>query len=213
MKILVTAGPTREPIDPVRYISNRSSGRMGYAVAEAALQRGHEVALISGPAAISPPAGVRLVLVTTAREMLEAVEGHLEWADALVMSAAVADWRPVRPRRLKIKKNGALPLIRLTRTVDILSAVAGRKGDRIMVGFAAETGSRHLAREAERKRREKNLDLVVANDVTAPGAGFEVETNQVLFVTAEGVEQLPLMSKREVGQRIVRWIEGFSARR
>jgi len=186
---------------------------MGYAVAEAAIARGHDVVLISGPVAIPPPEGARVVPVTTAREMLEAVETHLPWAEALVMCAAVADWRPVRVRAFKIKKKGAPPLIRLTRTPDILSAIASRKGDRIFVGFAAETGSRLLAREAERKRKEKNLDLVVANDVTAPGAGFEVETNQVLFVTEAGIERLPLMSKREVGDRIIRWIEESASRR
>jgi len=186
---------------------------MGYAVARAALERGHDVVLISGPVAIAPPEGARVVPVTTAEEMHQAVERHLAWCDALVMCAAVADWRPVRRRAFKIKKQGAPPLLRLTRTVDILSAVAPRKGDRIFVGFAAETGGRHLEREAIRKRREKHLDLVVANDVTAPGAGFEVETNQVLMVSEEGVERLPLMSKDEVGQRIIRWIEGVAGRR
>ena len=212
MKILVTAGPTREAIDPVRYISNRSSGRMGYAVAQAALERGHEVVLISGPVAIPAPACARLVPVVSAADMRTAVNAHLGWCEALVMCAAVADWKPQRVRAIKIKKLGPLPILRLVRTPDILAAAAARKGDRIFVGFAAETGG-DFEKEAARKRRKKHCDLVVVNDVTAPGAGFDVETNVVSFISPEGVERLPLMSKLDVGRRILAWIEGLAARR
>ena len=212
MKILVTAGPTREAIDPVRYISNRSSGRMGYAVAAAALERGHDVVLISGPVAIPPPAGARLVSVVSAAEMQAALEARFGWCEALVMCAAVADWRPRRPRTLKIKKRGAPPVLHLVRTPDLLQRVSARKGERILVGFAAETGPGFL-KEAVRKRRQKRCDLVVGNDVTAPGAGFEVETNRVAFIAADGVTRLPLMSKRDVGRRIVDWIEKRAAPR
>ncbi len=212
MKILVTAGPTREAIDPVRFLSNRSSGRMGYAVAQAALERGHEVVLISGPVSIPAPACARLVPVISAADMQAALDSHLEWCDALVMCAAVADWKPARICPLKIKKTGAPPVLRLVRTPDLLASIGPRKGERIVVGFAAETGADY-AKEAARKRRDKHCDLVVGNDVTAPGAGFEVETNQVSFVTADGVERLPLMSKLDVGRRIMDWIERQAALR
>ncbi|MFO7534560.1 MAG: phosphopantothenoylcysteine decarboxylase [Kiritimatiellia bacterium] len=206
MKILVTAGPTREAIDPVRYISNRSSGRMGYAVAEAAVAAGHEVVLISGPVSIAAPAGVTLAPVVSAADMKAAVAAHLGWCEALVMCAAVADWRPKRVRARKMKKLGAVPVLELVRTDDILAGAAARKGKRIFVGFAAETGG-DFEKEAGRKRKKKRCDLIVVNDVTAPGAGFDGETNRVSFVTAEGIRRLPLLSKREVGRRIVSWIE------
>jgi phosphopantothenoylcysteine decarboxylase / phosphopantothenate---cysteine ligase len=212
MKILVTAGPTREAIDPVRYISNRSSGRMGYAVAQAALERGHEVVLISGPVSISAPPCARMVPVVSAVDMKAAVTAHLDWCEALVMCAAVADWKPKRVCAFKIKKSGAAPVLHLVRTPDILATAAARKGDRIFVGFAAETGA-DFEQEAERKRKKKRCDLVVGNDVTAPGAGFDVETNQVSFISADGIERLPLMSKLDVGFRIVEWIERQAALR
>jgi phosphopantothenoylcysteine decarboxylase/phosphopantothenate--cysteine ligase len=206
MKILVTAGPTREAIDPVRYISNRSSGRMGYAVARAAAERGHEVVLVSGPVAIPAPEGVRLVPVVSAEDMRAAVQARLEACDALVMCAAVADWRPASVNPVKIKKMGTTPVLRLVKTPDILAGASAHKGERIFVGFAAETGGDFEA-EAARKRRKKHCDLVVVNDVTAPGAGFDVETNQVSLVSESGVERLPLMSKLDVGRRIIAWIE------
>lgn len=208
MNILVTAGPTREAIDPVRFISNKSSGRMGYAVARAAKARGHQVVLISGPVAIPAPAGVRLVPVVSAADMRAAVQAHLAWCGALVMCAAVADWRPASVNPVKIKKTGSTPVLRLVKTPDILAGAAARKGGRIFVGFAAETGGDFEA-EAARKRRKKRCDLVVVNDVTAPGAGFDVETNRVSLVSEQGVERLPLMSKLAVGRRIVEWIETF----
>ncbi|MDD5482031.1 MAG: phosphopantothenoylcysteine decarboxylase [Kiritimatiellae bacterium] len=211
MKIIVTAGPTREPIDPVRFIGNRSSGKMGYAVAAAALRRGHSVVLISGPVAIAPPAGVKLRKVVTAREMLADVRSRLPWCDALVMTAAVADWRPAVCARMKIKKTGEGALLRLKPNPDILKAVAPRKGRRIFVGFAAETG--RLRTEALRKLREKKLDMIVANDVGRPDSGFEAETNRVVLFSAGGEEtQLPLMAKTKIAARIIKWIERRQSR-
>jgi phosphopantothenoylcysteine decarboxylase/phosphopantothenate--cysteine ligase len=185
---------------------------MGYAVAQAALERGHTVVLISGPVSIPAPPGVRLAPVVSAADMQAAVNEHLGWCEALVMCAAVADWRPKRVSASKIKKLGAAPVLRLVRTPDILAAASARKGDRILVGFAAETGADYIE-EAQRKRKKKRCDLVVGNDVTAPGAGFDVDTNQVSFVTASGIERLPLMSKIEVGRRIVDWVERQAALR
>lgn len=205
MKLLVTAGPTRESIDPVRFISNRSSGRMGYAVAEAAAARGHEVTLVSGPVAIPVPADVRAIHVVSASEMLGAVTAEFARADALVMAAAVADFRPHATSALKLKKKDSMSAIELEPTVDILLSLAPLKGSRIVVGFAAETGD--PVGEAERKRREKGVDMVVANDVLEPGSGFEVDTNRVTFVEEGGVTPFPMLSKREVARKIVEWIE------
>ena len=205
MKILVTAGPTREPLDPVRFLSNRSSGKMGYAVAAVAKSHGHEVILISGPVAIEPP-DVKVIRVTTAEEMFEAVDKNVEWCDALVMAAAVADWRPAVISSRKIKKAEAAPVIHLERTPDILRRISARKGRRLYVGFAAET--ENLEVEARRKLQEKNLDLIVANDVSASDAGFEVDDNRVVLIANTGTsESLPLMPKQQVAERIVRWIE------
>jgi putative hydrolase of HD superfamily len=207
MRLLVTAGPTREFIDPVRFISNRSSGKMGYAVAVAARDRGHEVVLISGPvAALLPPHGVRLVSVVTAADMLAAVEAHLDWSDALIMAAAVADWRPAEPAARKLKKLDRLTELRLEPTADILMTIAPRKGGRVFVGFAAETHD--VPGEARRKLSRKGLDAIVANDVSRADAGFDVETNQVLLLTGEGpAQEWPLMSKAAVAERLVKWVE------
>lgn len=206
MNILVTAGPTREPLDPVRFISNRSSGRMGYAVAAAARSRGHEVTLVTGPTSVRPPAGVRVVRVTTAREMLSAVLAHARKCDALVMAAAVSDWRPERFSRTKLKKTSASPVLRLVRTPDILARVSKMPGRRIVVGFAAETGN--PAPEARRKLAEKKLDLIAANDVSRRDAGFDVPTNRLILIPAGGrIQRLPLMSKRRAAAIIVKWIE------
>jgi len=206
MKLLVTAGPTREPIDPVRFISNRSSGKMGYAVAELARKRGHSVVLISGPVSIESPRGVKLIKVITAEEMFSAVKRNVNWCDALVMAAAVADWRPAKSSGKKIKKDQMPASLPLARNPDILMAVGPQKGKRIFVGFAAETGN--LRAEALRKLRLKKLDMIVANDVGRPDAGFEVDTNRVAFYFAGGKhEQLPLMRKKQVAERIVKWLE------
>ena len=211
MRLLITAGPTREPLDPVRFLSNRSSGKMGYALAEAAAARGHEVTLISGPVALPPPKAVQIVRVVTAADMLAAVKLHLKKCDALIMAAAVADWRPVRVAKRKMKKGGAQRLtLELKRTPDILKTIASLKGQKIFVGFAAET--HNVAAEARRKLREKNLDMIVANDVTAPGAGFEVETNRVTIFDTYSAEQLPLLSKRAVAERILDRLEARAGR-
>jgi phosphopantothenoylcysteine decarboxylase/phosphopantothenate--cysteine ligase len=212
MNFLVTAGPTREPLDPVRFLSNRSTGRMGYAVAAAARARGHAVELVSGPVALAPPEGVTVTRVTTAGEMCAAVEERLGASDVLVMVAAVADWRPAAPSTRKLKKHEMRPLLRLEPTPDILARVRDRKGHRLFVGFAAETGNPEA--EAQRKLRAKGLDLIVANDVSEAGSGFEVDTNQVVMITPDARPQrLPRLTKQDVAVRIVEWIEHAKATR
>jgi phosphopantothenoylcysteine decarboxylase/phosphopantothenate--cysteine ligase len=206
MNILVTAGPTREALDPVRFISNRSSGKMGYAVARAALGRGHAVRLITGPVALRFPRGARVVRVVSAAEMLRAVRRHLNWCDALVMAAAVCDWRPRRRRTRKLKKAQMPAALRLVRTADILKSIGPMKGGRMYVGFAAETGEDTA--EAFRKLREKRLDLIALNDVSRRDAGFDVDTNRLTLISADGrMRRHPLMSKCRAAMLIVRWLE------
>lgn len=206
MKLMVTAGPTREFLDPVRFLSNRSTGKMGYAIAAAALSRGHAVQLVSGPVSLPPPPGVSLVRVTSAADMLEAVLTRLDDCDALVMCAAVADWRPKKISAQKLKKDVMSGTLELERTADILQAVRERRRPaQTIVGFAAET--ENVLTSAAAKCSAKGLDLVVANDVSRSDAGFETDTNAVSFVTESGVETLPLMSKIEVAQRLVAWLE------
>ena len=206
MKILVTAGPTREAIDPVRFISNRSTGKMGYAVAQAGAERGHEVILVSGPVSLDPPGGARCLGVESAAQMLDAVLREVPACDALVMTAAVADWRPRVVSPLKLKKREMSGTLELERTEDILKRVSALDGRRLVVGFAAETGD--LRTEASRKLREKGLDMIVANDVSRIDAGFAVDTNVVTLFERGGTErELPLMSKRAVGDEIVAWLE------
>ena len=208
MNILITAGPTREHLDPVRFLSNRSTGKMGFAVAQAAAARGHSVTLVAGPVALATPQGVTRVDVVSARDMLAALERLLPLHDALVMSAAVADWRPAQTADAKLKKSGMDPTLQLVPNPDILTALAPLKGNRIFVGFAAETGD--PVAEAQRKLAAKGLDLIVANDVTAPGAGFAVDTNIVTLLTASAPPQpLPLQSKLDIGRAIVQWIERY----
>ena len=200
--MLVTAGPTREPLDPVRYISNRSSGKMGYAIAEAAARRGARVILVSGPTALDPPREAQVVHVETAQEMYEAVLSHLEPVTVVIKAAAVADYRPKQVARQKIKKDERVPEVTLESTPDILAEVGKRKGRRILVGFAAETHD--LVANAGKKLQRKNLDLMVANDVSQPGAGFDGDTNLVKILDAKGgVEELPLQSKGSVADRIL----------
>lgn len=201
--LLVTAGPTREEIDPVRFISNHSSGKMGYAVARAARQRGGRVILISGPVALEPPVGVELVAVESARQMHEAVLAHLPEATVVIKAAAVADYRSASPASAKLKKDKLERLsLELEKNPDILREVGAHKGKRLLVGFAAETDD--LLANAERKLKEKNLDLIVANDVTVEGAGFNVDTNIVRFLYRDGtVEELPRLSKHEVAHRLL----------
>ncbi len=202
-RLLVTAGPTREALDPVRYISNRSSGKMGFAIAVRALSRGAAVTLVHGPVSLEIPAGVHAVAVLSAGEMQAAVKEHLEASDAVIMTAAVADFRPADPRPGKIKKGGTDGMVlEMEATPDILGGIGRNKGRRIVVGFAAETSD--LEKNARKKLAEKNLDLIVANDVTVPGAGFESDTNQVEMFTRTGRRiPVPLLPKEEVAERIL----------
>lgn len=196
-KVLVTAGPTREEIDPVRFISNYSSGKMGYAIARAARRRGAEVILISGPVSLDPPYGVQTVTAVSATEMGEAALAAFQDADIIIKAAAVADYRPEKRAGAKIKKSDVSLSLRLVRNPDILAEMGRRKGDRFLVGFAAETDD--LAGNAAKKLQEKNLDMVVANDITRKGAGFGVDTNIVKILDRDGgVEDLPLMGKDEL---------------
>jgi phosphopantothenoylcysteine decarboxylase/phosphopantothenate--cysteine ligase len=198
--LLITAGPTYEAIDPVRGLTNRSSGKMGYALAEAALAMGATVTLVSGPVALVPPPGARTLQVRSAAEMLEAVMTHLDEATMVVMAAAVADYRPARAAEQKIKKAGDPLRLELEPTADILATVGRVKGARVVVGFAAETES--VVANALKKLQNKNADLIVANDVSARDAGFDVETNRVTLVSALETIELPLLTKREVADRI-----------
>ena len=200
--VLITAGPTEESIDPVRYITNRSSGKMGFALARAALRRGAEVILVSGPTALPPPPKVKFISVRSTAQMREAVLTNLKNASILLMAAAVSDYRPRQAVAGKIKKSEAKMALTLERNPDILAEAGKQKDHRILVGFAAET--ENLLRNARRKLKEKNLDLIVANDVTLPGAGFEVDTNIVKFLDrSPKVEELPLMTKEELADRIL----------
>ena len=202
--VVVTAGPTVEAIDPVRFVSNRSSGKMGYAIAAAARDAGAEVTLVTGPTAIAPPAGVRTFRVESAEELRDAVLATLPRADAVVMAAAVADYRPIErvDRKLKKKELGRELTLRLIENPDVLKAiVAARRPGTIVVGFKAETGD--ATAEAGRMLREKRLDLVVANDVSDPRSGFGSEDDRVAFVSADGVEQLDLLPKSDVARRLV----------
>jgi phosphopantothenoylcysteine decarboxylase / phosphopantothenate---cysteine ligase len=204
-RVLVSAGPTREAIDPVRYLSNHSSGKMGDAIARVARRRGAEVVLVTGPTSLPPPPGVRTVAVTSAEEMRQALESEFRAASVLIMAAAVADHRVRVPAARKLKKGPRPFALELERTPDILAGLASRKGRRIVIGFAAETHA--VVEEATRKLREKHLDLVVANDVTAAGAGFGSDTNVAKLFDAEGLaESLPVMPKAEVAGRILDWV-------
>jgi len=202
--VVVTAGPTLEAIDPVRFISNRSSGKMGYAIAAAARDAGADVTLITGPTALVPPTGVRTFPVESADDMKDAILAHLPRADAVIMAAAVADYRPIERAIKKMKKKdlGSEMKIRLIENPDLLKAIVeARRPGTIVVGFKAETGD--ATAEAGRMLRDKKLDLVVANDVAAPQAVFGSDDDQVAFVSADGVEQLPLLKKTEVARRLV----------
>lgn len=197
--IVITACGTQEPIDPVRYISNRSSGKMGYALAEAARDRGARVSLITAPASIPKPAGVDVIKVGTAQEMRQAVENVTPQADALIMAAAVADYRPKSTAKEKIKKGDAGLTIEMECTPDILGIV---KGNFIKVGFAAESSK--LVENAREKLKQKGLDFIVANDITASDSGFGADSNRVTIIDREGrIDSLPLMPKRDVAERVL----------
>ena len=223
MKFVVTAGPTREYLDPVRFLSNPSTGKMGFAVARVAAMRGHEVVLVAGPVSLKTPKGVRRIDVTSARDMLAAVEEEMAKAKSgkptiFVATAAVADWRPAKCAPRKLKKGQMSDTLKLVRNPDILKEI-GRRTKTVhsptrpiihsptyLVGFAAETND--VIAEARRKCREKNLDMIVANDVTEKDSGFGVDTNRVTLVRKDGsVDRLPLMTKLAVARRIVRECE------
>lgn len=211
MNFLVTAGPTREPIDPVRFVSNRSTGRMGYAVAEAAHAAGHAVRLVSGPVELPPPSpGIELIRITTADEMLRAVKENLPWCDWLVMAAAVADWRPARCSPLKLKKSDGPPHIEWEATPDILKTIAKlKRADQHFCGFAAETD--HLARNAKAKLRAKHLDAIAANDVSRSDRGFASTQNAITLYLSNGKNcAIPLSSKIECAKLLVRELQNFA---
>ena len=201
LRVLVTAGPTIEDIDPVRFISNRSSGRMGFRLAEAARDRGAEVVLVCGPTMLPPPAGVDLVRVRSAVEMAQAVSERASSVSAIAMAAAVADYRPAEVSPSKLKKRDEILRLELVKTHDILKTLGEYKGERFLIGFAAET--ERLVENARTKLAAKHLDLIVANDLTQEGVGFEEDTNAaILLDAAGGQEEIPLVSKRELADRV-----------
>ncbi len=211
LRVLVDAGPTHEAIDPVRYIANRSTGKMGYAIAAAAARRGAEVTLVSGPTSLATPAGVCRIDVESAAQMHDAMLTAFEGADVAVCSAAVADYAPAAPADHKLKKSREhLDAIRLTETADILADLCAAKGGRIVVGFAAETDD--LLAHARQKLERKGADLIVANDVSRPESTFGADTNRVALVSAEGVEQLETMPLADVADAILDWARQRVAR-
>ena len=203
LRVMVTAGPSREALDPVRYISNRSSGKMGYAIAQAAQKRGAEVTLLSGPVAIEAPQGVKLVPFTTTQELLDRASKLAQEQDLLIQAAAPADYRAKEIAPQKIKKQGGEPMtFTLVENPDVAATLGkAKRSGQVFVGFAAETND--VLAHARDKLARKNLDMIVANDVTRPGAGFDVDTNIVTLITKDGQEALPMMSKAEVAQRIL----------
>ena len=202
-KGLVTAGPTREAIDAVRFISNRSTGRMGFELAAAAARRGADVTLVTGPTHLQPPFGVNVTRVTTADEMHRVCKKQASKMDFVIGAAAVADYAPIDPSDTKIKKTGGPIAIDLEPTPDIIASIgAKKKKGQVLVGFAAE--AENLVRNAKKKLRDKNLDLIVANDITSPGSGFAVDTNAATLINRAGkVVELPLLTKRELAERVI----------
>ncbi|MBA3272466.1 MAG: phosphopantothenoylcysteine decarboxylase [Chthoniobacterales bacterium] len=202
MRIVVTAGPTREPIDPVRFISNRSSGKMGYALAEAALEAEHEVTLISGPTALTPPIGAEFVAITTSDELLRAVHEHVRSCDMLIMCAAVADYRPLRVETQKVQKQHGTFSLELTATPDILASLPNERSYTV-VGFAAQTHD--LASNAQRKLRAKNCDVIVANDVSRSDSGMESDDNEVTIFFRNGDSKTILRApKKAIAREILK---------
>ncbi len=207
IKILVTAGPTQEPLDPVRYITNPSSGKMGYAVAGQASLRGAKVTLISGPTHLEPPNGVETIFCKQAGEMLALVNQHFPDCDVLVMVAAVGDFQPETVQKEKIKKLGEPLVLHLLPTTDILLEVAKNKTRQMVIGFAAE--SENVVQSAQEKLKKKDLDLIVANDISAPGIGFQSDSNQVTLIDKAGkIDPLPRLSKREIADVLLDRIKG-----
>jgi phosphopantothenoylcysteine decarboxylase/phosphopantothenate--cysteine ligase len=208
VRFVVTAGPTREPIDPVRYLSNRSSGKMGYAIAEAAIEAGHEVVLISGPVSFDPPAGAQLISVSTSDDMHAAVDRHLDDCDVVVMCAAVADYKPVKVFAQKIKKQNALLQLELVPTRDILASLGKQDRPYLLVGFAAETND--VEENAQKKLREKNCDMIVANDVSGADSGMESDNNEVtIFFRSGEKEKISRDSKKNVARELVKKISNM----
>jgi phosphopantothenoylcysteine decarboxylase / phosphopantothenate---cysteine ligase len=203
VRFLVTAGPTREPIDPVRYLSNRSSGKMGYAIAEAAIEAGHQVVLISGPVQLEPPQGAKVVSVLTADEMHNLVHTCLAGSDVVVMCAAVADYKPAKTAAQKIKKANATLTLDLIPTIDILVSLGEMDRDFLLVGFAAETNN--VEQSARKKLREKNCDIIIANDVSHEKFGMESDENEItiLFRTGE-TRKIPRASKKILARELVK---------
>jgi phosphopantothenoylcysteine decarboxylase/phosphopantothenate--cysteine ligase len=208
-RVLISAGPTQEAIDPVRFISNRSSGKMGYALAEAARDRGAQVVLVTGPTALTPPAGVEAIRVTTAGEMADALCRHYAWSTVVVMAAAVADFRPKGPAAQKIKKRNHTTLsLELEPATDILALLSARRTSQLLVGFAAET--EQLLLHAKEKLEAKGLDLIVANDVTMQGAGFGSDCNAAVILSRTGqVKEYGLMPKRRLADEILTAVQEF----
>jgi len=212
VRFLITAGPTREPIDPVRYISNRSSGKMGYAIAEAALAEAHQIMLISGPANLEAPDNATLISVSTSDEMFEAVHRYADECDICVLCAAVADYKPVSVSSTKIKKRGAKFSLELVPTRDILDSL-GHKQDRqfVLVGFAAETD--HVEENATRKLRAKNCDIIVANDVSSADSGMESDANEVIILFRNGErEKISRAPKKIIARELVKIFSNFATK-
>jgi phosphopantothenoylcysteine decarboxylase/phosphopantothenate--cysteine ligase len=211
-RIVITAGPTREPIDPVRFLSNHSSGKMGVAIAEAAWRRGADVRLVAGPLSVADPVGAEVTRVETTEEMATAVRDALPRADVLVMAAAPADFRPTAPSKGKIKKGAGAPALALEHTIDILKDTRDSRGTAIVVGFALETDD--VIAYGRKKLEDKALDLIVINDATEPGAGFGTDTNRVTLIDRTGKEEhLPLLSKSEVADAILDRVERIASGR
>ncbi|MCI5620937.1 MAG: bifunctional phosphopantothenoylcysteine decarboxylase/phosphopantothenate--cysteine ligase CoaBC [Lachnospiraceae bacterium] len=203
-KVLITAGPTRESIDPVRYITNHSTGKMGYALAKNAMRRGAEVTLITGPTNLEPPLFANVIPVETAEQMYQAVDAQFDRQDIVVMSAAVADYRPIHVAEQKVKKSDDAMSIELERTKDILGSMAARKKNQFVCGFSMET--EHMLENSKAKLEKKKLDMIVANNLKVEGAGFGTDTNVVTLITPTTTEELPIMSKDEVADTIFRHI-------
>lgn len=199
-KVLITAGPTREPLDPVRFLTNHSTGKMGYALAKNAVRRGAEVVLVTGPVILPPPLHAQVIRVTTAQEMYEAVDAHFDSQDIVVMSAAVADYRPVRMAAEKIKKTDVTGILEIERTKDILGSMSGRRRGQFLCGFSMET--EHMLDHSREKLEKKNLDMIIANNLREEGAGFGTDTNVITILTRDNTCALPKMSKDEVAQII-----------
>jgi phosphopantothenoylcysteine decarboxylase/phosphopantothenate--cysteine ligase len=212
VRFLVTAGPTREPIDPVRYISNRSSGKMGYAIAEAALAEAHEILLISGPVNLQPPDNAKLISVSTSDEMFEAVHRYADECDICVLCAAVADYKPVNVSPTKIKKRGAKFPLELVPTRDILDSLGHQQGRQfVLVGFAAETD--RVEENAAKKLRAKNCDIIVANDVSSPDSGLESDANEAIILFRNGERKKIFRApKKNIARELVKIFLDFATK-